>query len=97
MPQVIWTQPAATSLHEIYSYLYPHNPDAANRALLTIKSSVNILLNHPRAGRPTLGSEVEQRELIIPFGSSGYILLYSIQGDDILIHALRHQKQVGFS
>lgn len=97
MPQVIWTQPATINLQEIYSYLQFHNPDAASRALLTIKSSVNILLNHPRAGRLTSTPQVDQRELIIPFGSSGYILLYSIHDDDILIHALRHQKQVGFT
>ena len=95
--KVIWSESASRNLIEAHSYLQGYSPDAANRAVLTIRSRVNMLLNYPRSGRIASTSKVDQRELIIPFGSSGYIALYSIQADDIVIHALRHQKQAGFS
>ena len=97
MPQIIWTEPATRNLIEAHSYLQGYSPDAANKAVLIIRSRVNMLLNHPCSGRIASTSKVDQRELIISFGSSGYIVLYSIQADDIVIHALRHQKQAGFS
>lgn len=33
------------------------------------------------------------RELIIPFGGSGYILVFEIIGDDIVVGAVRHQRE----
>jgi hypothetical protein len=51
---------------------------------------------NPRIGRPVEGMP-DCRELIIPFGSSGYVLRYRLAGDKVLIHAVKHGKEAGFS
>jgi toxin ParE1/3/4 len=43
-----------------------------------------------------LDLEAEHRELLIPFGAAGYVLLYRVDGDDVLVLAVRHQKEVGY-
>jgi len=33
------------------------------------------------------------RELIAPFGGTGYIVLFEIVGDDVIVGAVRHQRE----
>jgi hypothetical protein len=46
----------------------------------------------PKVGRPV---EEDFRELIIDFGSSGYLALYDFDemSDAVTVHAVRHQKE----
>jgi len=37
------------------------------------------------------------RDVVIPFGRRNYVLRYRIDGDDIVIVALRHVREVGFT
>ncbi|WP_231741418.1 type II toxin-antitoxin system RelE/ParE family toxin [Paucibacter sp. KCTC 42545] len=42
------------------------------------------------------GQNSAQRELIIPFGSAGYVALYEIvNASTVIILALRHQREEG--
>jgi hypothetical protein len=52
---------------------------------------------HPEIGRP-FDRDPSQRELIIPFGDSGYTALYRFDtaSDAIVILAFRHQKEAGY-
>lgn len=52
----------------------------------------------PEIGRP-LNDTPALRELIIPFGDSGYIALYHYESfqDIVYVLAFRHQKEVGYS
>lgn len=93
MPRVIWSPSAAASFKQIHSFLKKHDPQAANKAASIIRSHVRTLLQHPFAGRPASDPQTGEREYIIPFGDSGYILLYSIVYQGILVRAIRHQKQ----
>lgn len=47
-------------------------------------------------GRPYAGSE--NRELPIPFGSTGYLALYRYDAsrDTVYVLAFRHQRQAGY-
>jgi plasmid stabilization system protein ParE len=51
---------------------------------------------------PEMGRPVEElpgvRELIIPFGGSGYVILYryDMTADTVYILAIRHQKETGY-
>jgi plasmid stabilization system protein ParE len=36
------------------------------------------------------------RDWVIDFGDSGYVVRYHIANDDVLILAVRHQKEGGF-
>ena len=46
-------------------------------------------------GRP-FEDEPDLRELLIPFGETGYTALYKIEGDFIIILAFRHMKEAGY-
>jgi len=78
-------------------FLLNKNPQAAARAGKAIEQHFTILETKPETGRP-LDDLPELRELIIPFGNSGYIALYRINKDLNMVYVLafRHQKEAGF-
>ena len=76
MPQVIITKGAAVGLERCRLFLFKENPRASDRAGQTIKKMFSILETNPEIGKP-LEDEPILRELVIPFGSSGYIALYN--------------------
>ena len=61
-----------------------------------IAEAVTILKRHPLIGRAV---EDGIRELVISRGKTGYIALYSYEAahDTVLILAVRHQRESGFS
>jgi plasmid stabilization system protein ParE len=98
VPQIIITEGAAQGLERCRLFLVGKNPRAAVRAGQAIKHSFALLEAEPEIGRP-LDDLPELRELIIPFGESGYIALYhyEIKTDLLYILAFRHQKEAGYS
>jgi toxin ParE1/3/4 len=70
--------------------------DAAKAAAETIRKQAAILNKFPNAGRPAEDLEPEHRELPVPFGASGYVLLYRVEKPCVYILAVRHQKEVEF-
>ena len=67
--------------------------DTAERALQAIKNGVRFLESSPFACRK-VGSSPFLRELIIPFGSSGYVALFEIVDNrTVIIGAVRHQRE----
>jgi plasmid stabilization system protein ParE len=40
--------------------------------------------------------EPEYREWLIDFGNSGDVALYSLAGDQVVILAVRHQRELGY-
>ena len=97
MPYLIhWTENAAAGLERAYLFLAEKNSEAAASALKVIREKVLLLEHFPNAGRPAEDLEPEHRELLIPFGATGYVLLYRVEGPIIHILAVRHQKEVGF-
>ena len=97
MPRVIITEGAAKGLEHCRLFLAQKKPTAAKRAAQAIKHQFKLLETKPEIGRPF--EEVSEfRELIIPFGDSGYIALYHhvIKSNSIFILAFRHQKEVGY-
>jgi hypothetical protein len=40
--------------------------------------------------------EPEHRELLIPFGASGYVIFYETLDNDVCILAVKHQKEAGY-
>jgi plasmid stabilization system protein ParE len=97
VPQIIITQEAAQGLERCRIFLKEKNPDAAIRASQAIKHSLSLLQTQPEIGRP-LDDLPELRELIIPFGESGYVALYryEIKINLLYILAFRHQKEAGY-
>jgi len=90
---IIWTEPATASLVRLYRFLEHKNKPAATRAIETIRQAVKTIENNPAIGRPVLYGDFAYRELLIGFGNSGYIALYSVFDAKVYILSVRHQKE----
>jgi plasmid stabilization system protein ParE len=93
---VVWSQQAVEDVRRLYQFLAEKNIEAAKAATAAILQKAEILDAHPNAGRPANDLEPEHRELVIPCGASGYVMLYEIVGEDVLVLAVRHQKEAGY-
>lgn len=95
MPRLIWTPPALADVQRLYRFLALKDADAAQRAVKAVRSGAKMLAHQPHVGRPVEDSEHELREWLIDFGNSGYVALYHFDGENIVILAVRHQKEAG--
>jgi plasmid stabilization system protein ParE len=97
VPRVIVTEGAAQGLEHCRLFLAEKNPQAAMRAGLAIEHQFALLETEPEMGRP-LDDLPELRELIIPFGGSGYVALcrHEVNSDSMYVLAFRHQKEAGY-
>lgn len=97
MPQVIVTEDATSGLERCRTFLQENNPSVMGRAAQVINRQFALLEREAELGRP-LREYPALRELIIPFGSSGYVALYCFDpdSDTVYILAFRHQKEVGY-
>jgi plasmid stabilization system protein ParE len=75
VPRIIITDVAAQGLERYRLFLSEKNPQAAIPAGQTIKRQFTLLETEPEIGRP-VDDLPELRELMIPFGDSGYVALY---------------------
>jgi plasmid stabilization system protein ParE len=96
MPQLIWSPQALLDVQRLYRFLAPKNPEAAKRAVGAIRRGVSVLSAQPRMGRPVEDMADEFRDWIIDFGDAGYVARYRIDGQHLIILAVRHQKEAGF-
>jgi toxin ParE1/3/4 len=97
MPSIVrWTKNAVDGLVRVHTFLAKIDPDAAQKALDAIETGADLLKQFPNAGRPADDLEPDHRELLIPFGGSGYALFYEVIGNVVLILAVKHQKEAGY-
>jgi plasmid stabilization system protein ParE len=96
MPQLIVTSAARSGLQRCRSFLAQKNPEAARRSAEIIGRHLATLQASPKMGRPVVGDPA-MRELVIPFGDSGYVALYVYKetADAVIILAFRHQREAG--
>lgn len=47
-------------------------------------------------GRPAPDMAIEYRELIIDFGGTGYVALYRYAGEEVVVLAIKHQREAGY-
>lgn len=94
--KVIWLESAVANLERIYKFLSCKDQEAARAAIKVIREKSILLETYPNAGRPTYDLEPEHKELIVPFGASGYVILYRTDNDKVYILAIRHQSEVGY-
>lgn len=94
---ITWSPHSLDCVQAIYDFLYEKDPDAAKAAAETILEKAEILETFPSAGRPADDLDPEHRELVIPFGVSGYVLLYHLAlNEQLVVLAVRHQLEVGY-
>lgn len=81
-----WTTPATEELVSAYEYVASENPAAARRIMNHLWKTVDILAQHPMAGRK--GRAAGTRELVIP--GTPFIVGYRIEKKEIWILAVMH-------
>lgn len=91
-----FTQEAEDDLLRLYEFVLARDSTdwvVAERALSAIKQGISGLAFSPFSYRKAGGSPF-LRELMIPFGSSGYVALYEIENQHtVTIVAVRHQRE----
>ena len=93
---VRFTEEAEADLLRLFDYLLERDIAAAARAELAITKAVELLEIFPFSCRKAGGGAHDPflRELIIPFGNSGYVALFEIEaGGYVTILAVRHQRE----
>ena len=95
MPQLIWSPQALRDVQRLYRFLASKNLESAKRAVTAIRQGVNVLSLQPGMGIPVEDMENEFRDWIIDFGDGGYVARYRIDGQQLIILAVRHQKEAG--
>jgi plasmid stabilization system protein ParE len=63
------------------------------RALDAICEGMHLLSWSPFSCRKAELGNGRSRELIVPFGATGYIVLFEIVGDEVVVGAVRHQRE----
>lgn len=97
---VRFTEEALIDLERLYAFLLQRdggNIDLAGRALDAIRLAIVFLETSPFSCRKAEPRNAFLRELIIPFGSSGYVALFEIDdASTVTVLALRHQREEDF-
>jgi plasmid stabilization system protein ParE len=91
--KIIVSQAAVNDLARLHAFLAGKNSSAANRAVAVLHSAIRSLDMLPERGRPSGTPNV--RELVVPFGRSGYVLRYAYrqQADEIVVLRLWHGRE----
>jgi len=89
------TLEAEEDLDRLYGFLLEHDVDAAERAVDAIEHAFQLLAYSPFSCRKALLADNPRiREIVIPFGRSGYVALFEIEnGRIITVCAIRHQRE----
>lgn len=92
--KVRFTPEAEDDLLRRYDFLLEKDVTAAERALDAIKGAVELLRFSPFSCRKALPDNPFLRELIVPFGSAGYVALFEIDANrTVNILTVRHQRE----
>jgi plasmid stabilization system protein ParE len=99
--RVRFTRQAEADLVRLYEFILERDETdwaLAERALEAIRHAISGLERSPFSYRKASGgSGPFLRELVIPFGSAGYVALFEIEGSDwVTILAVRHQREDDF-
>jgi plasmid stabilization system protein ParE len=95
--RVRFTEQAEADLVRLYEFILERGETdwaVAERALEAIRNAVRSLELSPFSYRKATPSNPFLRELVIPFGASGYVALFEIDDDKtVSILAVRHQRE----
>jgi plasmid stabilization system protein ParE len=96
---VRFTRQALEDLERLYDFVLERelsrggDLEVAERAIEAIENGIATLGYSPFTCRKA-GVDPFVRELVIPFGASGYVALFEIEASDsVVIAAVRHQRE----
>ena len=98
--QVVFSREAEEDLERLFDHAFErelNSPtgdlDIPERAIRAIRQACQFLAVSPFSCRKSTESSFA-RELIVPFGASGYVVFYEIRGSSrVHIGAIRHQRE----
>ena len=89
-----FTLEAKADLERLYTFAANDDPLSAQRAFDAIDRAWGGLEEFPFSFRRVAGASPFLRELIIPFGGTGYVALFEIDSDEnVTVLAVRHQRE----
>ena len=92
--RVRYTGAARDDLLRLYEFLLKNDLVAARSALDAIRKSLLLLQDFPFTCRKVSPDNPFLREMVIPFGSGGYVALFEIEVErTVTILAVRHQRE----
>jgi len=92
--RVRFTLEAKSDLERLYGFLAEQDLEAAERALDVIDRAWTILEEFPFSCRKAEDSNPFVREIVIPFGSAGFVALFEIENQQtVTVLAVRHQRE----
>jgi plasmid stabilization system protein ParE len=92
--RVRYTKGARDDLRRLYGFLLERDLKAARLARDAIVKGVGFLKDFPFACRKAEPANPFLRELLIPFGSAGYVALFEIENRfTVTILVIRHQRE----
>jgi plasmid stabilization system protein ParE len=96
--RVRFTREAELDLIRLYEFILGRDVTdraMAERALEAFRHAISGLERSPFSYRKASGGDSPfLREVVIPFGDSGYVALFEIEGSDVVtILAVRHQRE----
>ena len=97
---VEFSEAAAEDLEQLFEFALQRelnsesgDLDIPERAIQAIKNGIVFLATSPFACRKA-GTSSFVRELIIPFGNTGYVALFEIVDErTVIVGAIRHQRE----
>lgn len=95
MAKVVYSAAALEDLERLTEFLVDEFPERAPETIGLITGAVTMLDAHPLIGRPLSDG---LRELVISRGRSGYVAMYSLEGNGevALVLRIRHQRESGY-
>lgn len=86
---------AVADLERLYDFLLERDLRAAAQARQRILKAIEMLELFPRSCRRAAGiGNADLRELVVPFGASGYVLLFRIRPPaTVNVIGIRHQRE----
>ena len=94
---VVWSRNAQRAVtHRLAFLLEKGNPAAARRAAQAIYAGVDFVAENPQVGRKMDDMPPGYRRWWVRFGASGYVLLYRVFSDSIVILSVKHGLERDF-
>lgn len=78
---VRYTRGARDDLLHLYQFQLERDIDVAERALEAIREGTRVLKSFPFTCRKADEQDPFLRELLVSFGSSGYVVLFEVEDD----------------
>jgi len=94
--RVRFTAQARHYLDQLYDFLLERDLNAGEEALEALEDALAMLQRFPFACRKASDGRYGPllRELVVPFGGAGYVVLFEISGRHLVtILAVRHQRE----